>query len=229
MILATKVVTCRNNCYEGDYIENPYYTRQYGGDTPDFGPQDHSKKNNPIDNGLAYENFCPDPEPPALDAPFPRLGQGADLDLELTLSSEPLDSSLSGLSGEDKDFTTDSSDLDTVGSNPNFIVDDTIDPSANLFDSNEIASADALDYDDISLIPGSMDETTFSDAGTVIDPGEDLFLSPGGEGGSSYTFASLDGRSSIRDDDKGGLGVDNPATSAVEGKRKQRRSHLTDN
>lgn len=197
-----------NTCYEGGYIENPYYTRQYGGDTPDFGPQDHSKKNNPMDNGLEYENFCPDPDPPALDAPFPRLGQGADLDLEPKLSSDPLVSSLSGLS-EDKDFTTDSSDLDTVGSNLNFIVDDTSGSGTSLFDSNEIVSADALNHDDVSLIPGSMDETIFSDGNTATNSVEDLFLSPDLEGGGSLTFASLGGRSSVKDDDEGGRGPSN--------------------
>ena len=195
LIGISKVVDCINQCYEGGFIENPYYTRQYGGDTPDFGPQDHSKKNNPFDRGLEYENFCPDPEPPALDAPFPRIGQGAEMGLEQTLSLDPMDGSANGSSGENMELATDSSSLDTVDGNPGSIFDGTVDPSPNIFDSNAIASAgagaSAPDYGYDSVLPDSTVETTFTAQDASANSMENLFLGPDTDG-SSYTLASLD-------------------------------------
>lgn len=173
-----------NQCYEGDYIDNPYHTRQYGDDTPEFGSQDHSKKNNPLDKGIAYENFCPDPKPPALDALFPQLGQGTDIGLEPKLSLNLMDSS------ENMDITTGSSDMDLVACNPNFMTDGTLDPSVNLFENNEIASAGASDFGDNSLIKGRMNEITISANDELTDPVEDLFRGPSDEG-SSYTFTNV--------------------------------------
>lgn len=170
LILATKVVTCMNQCYEGDYIDNPYYIRQYGGDTPDFGSQDHSKKNNPLDHGLDYENFCPDPAPPVLDAPLPQVGQGADVGLEPKLSFDLTDTA------EDMDLSTGSNLVDPFSDNSDFMIDGAIDPSVNLFENNEIASAGLFDFGSDSSTQGNIDGISFSANNELADPMEDLFL-----------------------------------------------------
>ena len=174
-----------NQCYEGDYITNPYYILQYGGDTPDFGPQDHSRKNNPFDQGLEYENFCPNPEPPVLDAPpLQKIGQGAEIDPEPKLSFDLIDT------GEYRDFSTSSNDLESLTNDSNFLIDDSFDPSEYLFDNDEVASTGPLDFGGDSFTQGIMDGIGFSADNEFADPMKDLFLGPGDEG-SSYTFASL--------------------------------------
>lgn len=166
---------CMNQCYEGDYIENPYYTRQYGGDTPDFGPQDHSKKNNPLDRGLEYENFCPDPEPPSLDTTFPRVGQGADPGSDQKSALDFMDGSGDNvLSSENMDGK-----MAAVDSNQYSIFND-IDPNIDVSDGNGI---------------GSSDESTFLAEDQSAGSTGNLFLEPE-SGTSSYAFASLNGRSS---------------------------------
>ena len=215
-MMETKVITCMNQCYEGDFIDNPYYMRQYGGDTPDFGPQDHSKKNNPLDHGLEYENFCANPKPPVLDAPSPQIRQGADIGLEPKLSFDLLDTDVN------MDITSGSNDLDPFPNDSIFASDGIIDPSENLFVSNEIASANPLDFDGSSTL-ANMAEIGFLPNTESSDPEENLFLDPGDEGGDCL-FASLDRRSSnISYDSEGDLVVRNLPTLAVERRRKPRR------
>lgn len=215
-MVATKVITCMNQCYEGDFIDNPYYMRQYGGDTPDFGPQDHSKKNNPLDHGLQYENFCVNPKPPVLDAPSPQIRQGADIGLEPKLSFDLLDTDV------DMDITAGSNDLDPFIDDSTFVSNGITGPSENLFLSSEIASANPLDFDD-SYTQGNLAEISCLASTESSDPEENLFLDPVDEG-DGYLFASLDRRSSnIRDNGEGDLVVRNLPTSAVERRRKPRR------
>lgn len=216
LILSTKVVTCMNQCYEGDYIDNPYYIRQYGSDTPDFGPQDHSKKNNPLDKGLDYENFCMDPKPPVLDTPSPQLRQGAGIGLEPKISTDLLDV------GGNMDITSGSNDLDPFATNSNFMIDGTIDSSGNLFENDEFASEGPLDFSGDSSNRGNMDEVTFLANTESADPLENLFLGPGDEGSDSL-FASLDRRgSSIGYVNEGDLAVRKLPTLTAERGRKSR-------
>lgn len=214
------MVSCINRCYEGDYIDNPYHTLQYGGDTPDFGPQDHSKKNNPLDNGLEYENFCPDPKPPTLDTSFPRLGQGTDTGFEEASSLNPIDSPIDDLSGEGIIASSDSTDLYPVS---NFNPDDTIDPYTNLFDSNKIASTGALEYTDTFSLSDNPDRTISSTNNDLTDSAVKIFLNPDGEGSSSYTFASLDGSGGIGTADRHiGLGDKSLASRSIRRRRQLR-------
>lgn len=209
-----------NQCYEGDFIDNPYYTRQYGGDTPDFGPQDHSKKNNPLDQGLEYENFCPDPKPPILDTPQNR--QGADADLEPKLSFDLLDTNMN------MDIAAGSNDLDPFFNDSGPPIDGTNYPSENHLNSNEIADTGSLDFGGDFSIQGNMDQVGFLANNEPSDPEDNLFLDAGNEG-SDYMFASLERRSSsssIRCDSEGDLAVRVLPTLAADSGRKSRR-HLS--
>lgn len=211
-----------NDCYQGDFIDNPYYIRQYGGDTPDFGPQDHSKKNNPLDRGLEYENFCPNLKPPVLDAPFPQLGQGADTSLEPELSFDSVDT------GENMDITTGPNDIDPFVNNSDSMTGGTVDPSGNLFDSNEIAGASPFELGDESLSQGSIDEINFSTNDELANSPENLFLGPSDEGNSDI-FASLDESSSgtgISDDSEGSLLIRSSAMLGVRRRRKVGRGRI---
>lgn len=209
-----------NQCYEGDFIDNPYYMRQYGGDTPDFGPQDHSKKNNPLDQGLEYENFCLDPKPPVLDTPSPQIRQGAaDTGLEPKLSFDLLDTDAN------MEFIAGSNDLNPFSNDSDFMMDGTIPPSENFLDSNDIASTGTLDFfGDDSSTQSNMGKIGFLANSESADPEENLFLDPGDEKSDSM-FASLERRSSssIRYDSEGDLAVRILPTLAVESERKTRR------
>lgn len=204
-----------NQCYEGDFIDNPYYTRQYGGDTPDFGPQDHSKKNNPLDSGLEYENFCLDPKPPILDTPSPQNRQGADTSLEPKLSFDLLDTDAT------MDITTGSNDLDPFFNDPDFMVDGTNDPTKNHLGSNEIAGTGIFeDLGDDFSAQGNTDKIGLLANNESANPEENLFLDSDGEG-SDYVFASLERRSSsIRYDREDDLAVRALPTFAVDSGRK---------
>ena len=209
-----------NQCYEGDFLDNPYYTRQYGGDTPDFGPQDHSKRNNPFDQGLEYKNFCLDPKPPILDTPSPQIRQGADAGLEPKLSFDLLDTNMN------MDIAPGSNDLDPFFNDSDFLIDGTNYPSENHLDSNEIADTGPLDLGGDFSIPGNMDQIGLLANNESADPEENLFLDPGNEG-SDYMFASLERRSSssssIRYDSEGELAVPVLPTLAADSGRKSRR------